>query len=111
MKLLHEIVIPKIAAEWSMVADCLEYEVEYKEIIAIDFHHKAMDCCAYLLQDWLVSNRGVSPKSWSTLIGVLRKIKSLTGTVEKIVEELKQRGINTEQILELPMVQQGENFI
>ena len=93
MKLLHEIVIPKIAAKWSRVADYLEYEVEFKEIIEVDCHHKAMDCCAYLLQDWLVNNRGVSPKSWSTLIRVLREIKSLTATVEKIVEELKQRGI------------------
>lgn len=94
MKLLHEIVIPKIAARWRMVADYLEYQIGFKEIIEVDCHHKAMDCCAYLLQDWLVNNRGVSPKSWSTLIRVLREIKPLAGTVEKIVEELQQQGID-----------------
>ena len=94
MKLLRDIVIPRIAAEWNMVADFLDYELEFKKTIEKDCHHKAMDCCACLLEDWLVSNRGISPKSWSTLIGALREIKSLTATVEKIVEQLKQQGID-----------------
>ena len=33
MRLLHEIVVPRIAADWSIVADYLEYEVEYKRVI------------------------------------------------------------------------------
>ena len=33
MRLLHEIVVPRIAADWSIVADYLEYEVEYKQVI------------------------------------------------------------------------------
>ena len=94
MKVLHEVVIPRIAAKWSTVAYYLGYEVEFKEMISLDCHHKSMDCCIYLLQDWLISNRGVSPKSWSTLIETLRQIKPLTGTVEKIVEDLKQQGVD-----------------
>ena len=92
--MLHEVVIPRIAAKWSTVADYLGYEVEFKEIIGLDCHHEPLNCCAFLLQDWLMSNRGVSPKSWSTLIGTLRQIKSIAGTVEKIVEDLKQQGID-----------------
>ena len=94
MKVLHKVVIPRIAARWSMVADYLEYELEFKEVINLHCHCDPLHCCRYLLQDWLVSNRGVSPKSWSTLIGTLRQIESLAGTVEKIVEGLKQHGID-----------------
>ena len=94
MKVLHQVVIPRIAARWSMVADFLEYELEFKEIINLHCHHDPLHCCDYLLRDWLRSNRGVSPKSWSTLIGTLSQIKPLAATVEKIVEDLKQQGIN-----------------
>ena len=31
MRLLHEIAVPRIAADWSIVGDYLEYEVEYKQ--------------------------------------------------------------------------------
>ena len=96
MKVLHKVVIPRIAAKWSMVADFLDYEVEFKEVINLQCHHDVLRCCAYLLEDWLFSHRGVSPKSWSTLIGTLRKIKPLIGTVEKIVDDLKQEGIDVD---------------
>ena len=33
MKLLHEIVVSRIAAEWDVVAIYLGYEVEYKQLI------------------------------------------------------------------------------
>ena len=32
MRLLHEVMIPRIAADWSLVADYLEYEVEDKKV-------------------------------------------------------------------------------
>ena len=94
MKVLHKVVIPRIAAKWSMVADYLEYELEFKQVINLRGHQDPLHCCDHLLQDWLGSDRGVSPKSWSTLIGVLRQIESIAGTVEKIVEDLKQQGID-----------------
>ena len=93
MRLLHEIVIPRIAADWSMVADYLEYELEYKRLIRENCRDNAQRCCVELLEDWLTSNRGVSPKSWSKLIGVLREIKSLKATTEKIVEDLATAGV------------------
>ena len=93
MRLLHEIVVPRIAADWSMVADYLGYELEYKRLIGVNCRDNAQRCCVELLEDWLSSNRGVSPKSWSKLIEVLRGIKSLKATTEKIVEDLAIAGI------------------
>ena len=93
MRLLHEVVVPRIAADWSIVADYLEYEVEYKRLIRENCGDKAQRCCVELLEDWLSSSRGVTPKSWSKLIEVLREIKSLKATTEKIVEDLATAGV------------------
>ena len=93
MRLLHEIVVPRIAANWSIVADYLEYEVEYKQLIRENCRDNPQRCCVQLLEDWLSSNRGVSPKSWSKLIEILRKIKILIATTEKIVEDLATVGV------------------
>ena len=91
MKVLHDVVVPRIAANWSMVADYLEYEVEFKNLINLQCNENPLKCCVYLLEDWLVKDRGVSPKSWSTLIRTLRQIKTLTATTEKIVYDLKHK--------------------
>ena len=93
MRLLHEIVVPRIAAKWDLVAIYLEYEVEYKQLIKERCHRDPERCCMELLEDWLTSNRGVTPKSWSKLIEVLREIKGLNATTEKIVEDLAVAGI------------------
>ena len=93
MRLLHKIVVPRIAADWSIVADYLEYELEYKRLIREKCCDNPERCCVELLEDWLTSNRGVSPKTWSKLIEVLREIKSLKATTEKIVEDLATAGV------------------
>ena len=93
MRLLHEIVVPRIAADWDVVAVYLGYEVEYKQLIKTRCHHDPERCCLELLEDWLTSNRGVTPKSWSKLIEVLKGIKDLTATTERIVEDLTTAGV------------------
>ena len=93
MRLLHEIVVPRIAAKWSIVADYLGYELEYKQLIREKCHDDIEGCCVEMLEDWLTSNRGISPKSWSKLIEILRGIKSLQATTETIVEDLTTAGV------------------
>jgi len=93
MRVLHDIVIPRIAAHWSMVADNLEYELEFKQLIQKQCNGNILECCVMLLEDWLSSKRGVMPKSWQGLIRVLRKIKILTSATEKIEKDLKAVGI------------------
>jgi len=93
MRLLHEVVIPKIAADWSLVADYLEYEVEYKKVIRKKCRDDPIECCVELLEDWISSDNGVSPKSWSKLIEILRQIKSLASTTEHIIQDLAKAGV------------------
>ena len=94
MILLCEIVVPRIAAKWYTVADYLEYELEFKELIDKQCNHNLMNCCVKLLEDWLTSNRGVSPKTWSKLIETLRKIRPLIAATERIALDLKEKGID-----------------
>lgn len=96
MKLLHEIVVERIASKWSLVADYLGFEIEYKDLIKQTCNQDPQNCCVKMLEDWLGKNKGVSPKSWSKLIETLREIKALTATTEKIVNDLKKREINIE---------------
>ena len=93
MRLLHEIVVPRIAADWSMVADYLEYELEDKKLIREKCNNDPWKCCVELLEDWLSSDKGVSPKSWPRLIEVLKEITSLTATTKKIVQDLAKAGV------------------
>ena len=93
MRLLHEIVVPRIKNDWSIVADYLQYEVEYKQVIKENNSDDPMKCCVELLEDWLSSKRGVSPKSWTRLIKALKGIRSLTATTEKIIEDLEKAGV------------------
>ena len=93
MRLIHEIVVPRIAADWSIVADYLEYEIEYKQVIKEKCHNDPMKCCVELLEDWLSSDRGVSPKSWSRLIEALKGIKSLTAATEMIIQDIAKTGV------------------
>lgn len=92
MKLLEQIVIPKIATDWEMVARYLGYKVEsikqIKENVTSD-----TDCCIALFEDWLSTNNGTSPKTWSTLTKVLKEIKPLMSATEKIIQDLAKAGI------------------
>ena len=93
MRLLHEIVVPRIAADWSVVADYLEYKMEHKQVIKEKCHNDPERCCVELLEDWLSSDRGISPKSWSRLIEALKGIKSLTAATEMIIQDLTKAGV------------------
>ena len=93
MRLLHEIVVPRIAAHWSKVADYLEFELEDKKLIREKCNNIPEECCVEVLEDWLSSDKGVTPKSWSRLIKVLKEIKGLAGTTDKIVQDLAKAGV------------------
>ena len=91
--------IPRIAPNWSLVADYLEYEVEDKKLIREKCHHDPLKCCVELLENWLSTDKGVSPKSWSTSIEVLRQIKSLASMPQKIVQDLAKAGVFVQECI------------
>ena len=91
MKLLHQLVIPRIAEHWELIADYLKYKVEFINLIKEKKFTGNIDCCVTLFEDWLSTNNGASPKTWSTLIKVLREIKPLASTTVEIIQDLEKQ--------------------
>ena len=88
MKHLHQLVIPNIAAEWKTVADYLEFTLPLIKIIEEKCRDDPVKCCTELFRQWLSSDYGVGPKTWSTLIVALKEIKQLATVTKEIEHKL-----------------------
>ena len=91
MKELHKTVFPKIAAEWKIVADFLDYDIRTINLIAETGKEDPMKCCIELFTDWLSTDNGLAPKTWSTLIETVNEIGQLSGVAEHIKNSLKSK--------------------
>ena len=89
MKHLHQLVIPNVAAEWKMVADYLEFTLPLIKIIEEQCRNDPVKCCTELFRQWLSSDYGVRPKTWSTLIETLKEITQLSTVTKEIEQKLK----------------------
>jgi len=89
MKDLHKTVFPKIAAEWRKVADFLDYDIPTIKLFAETGKGDPMKCCTVVFSDWLTTDNGLTPKTWSTLIATVKEIDQLSGVAEHIEESLK----------------------
>ena len=84
MKWMRKIIIPNISYCWKTVADYLEYPVAKKREIEERQRGDPYKCCTELMEDWLTSDRGVAPKTWLTLVSVLKDIQELsTSSIEQ----------------------------
>ena len=72
MNELQKIVIPKIMNNWREVAEGLGYDNENIQTIKESECGDARRCCREFFRDWLGSKRGTSPKTWSTLLNVIK---------------------------------------
>ena len=88
MKQLRTTIVPKIAAEWDKVANHLEFDVSSIKIIQRKYRDDPKECCYHLLEEWITTDEGVTPKNWTTLLSVLKQIKELTSAYEKIKKDL-----------------------
>ena len=93
MKLMYKLVIPKISAHWDVVLANLEYELAFKQ--ELDRKHKGnpRECCTALLEDWISSNRGVIPKTFTKLLEVLCTVNEIAPFMRDMIEALKKEGI------------------
>ena len=81
---LIEIVMPKIQAEWEIVAFILQFKIHEVNYIKQNCKEDPGKCCLKLFIDWLETGQGVSPKTWATLLDKLGKIPQLTAVTEEI---------------------------
>ena len=88
MKWMHKVIIPEVCFCWRTVADYLEYPVAKKKEIEERQRGDPYKCCAELMEDWLASDRGVTPKTWQTLLSVLKEVGELsTSSIEQSLLE------------------------
>jgi len=92
MKQLHQHVIPNIAAHWRKVAEFLDLKFPTIDLIEEKFRGDPIRCCEETLRQWLKTDCGVGPKTWSTLIASLKGVTRLKSVAEEICQELN---INT----------------
>ena len=88
MKWMHKLVIPEVSYCWRTIADFLEYPIAKKKEIEERQRADPYNCCAELMEDWLTSDRGVTPKTWHTLVSVLKEIGQLSSTANSIEQSL-----------------------
>ena len=89
MKQLLTSVVPRIAAEWDEVAHYLEFTIPSIKIIRQQGRDDPKKCCRYLLEEWISTDQGMTPKNWTTLLSVLKQIKELTSVCNEIEKDLK----------------------
>ena len=93
MRLLYKIVIPKISAHWDVVLANLEYDLAFKQELDRKYRGNPRECCTALLEDWISSDRGISPKTFTKLLEVLCAINEIASFMRDIMDDLKKEGI------------------
>ena len=88
---LVKFVIPKVKAYWEDIAYvALNYEISDVEAIKQN-ESDVKKCCQALFKDWLTTEHGVKPKTWSTLLTHLKEVEELSAVVEAIEDKLRQQ--------------------
>ena len=83
------IVFPRIKAKWEFVAYSLHYQ--FLEVSAFEKDSKDSEkSCLNLFSDWINTNRGITPKTWHTLIKQIKAVDGLYNAAEQIEEEVKK---------------------
>ena len=93
MKLLYKLVIPKISAHWDVVLANLGYDLAFKQELDRKYKGNPRECCTNLLEDWISSDRGLSPKTFTKLLEVLCTINDIAPFMRDIIDGLKKEGI------------------
>ena len=51
------------------------------------------NCCTALIEDWITTDNGVTPKSWNKLVEVLSEVDELESATQDIKQCLINKGI------------------
>ena len=97
MKWMHTMVIPNISFCWKKVADFLDYPIPKKKEIEERQRGDPTKCCVELLEDWLSTDNGVKPKTWSKLLSLLKEIRELSNASLSIQAQLLEKKLICKQ--------------
>ena len=86
---LNKIVVPVVMGHWIDVAyNSLHYDILEVEAIEAKHNNNPKECCRELFKDWLITNNGITPKTWQTLVKQLEEVEDLAVSVGKIKEQI-----------------------
>ncbi|XP_065887370.1 uncharacterized protein [Dysidea avara] len=89
MSALQTIVTPEVCHKWSEIAIQLDFSLPRRKTIKDKCREDPEKCCTEMFDYWLSTDDGVKPKTWKTLLYVLRNMK-LTAALENIEKGLQQ---------------------
>jgi len=69
---------------WKAVAYALQFSTASVQAIEATCYGHSMLCCYKLFEKWLLTNEGVEPKTWLTLLAKLEQVEPLKPVVEEI---------------------------
>ena len=81
-----------IKAEWKLVA----YSMNYTPYDVKAFENDSKDLtgsCIKLFEDWLTSEKGITPKTWQKLIHHIKIVDGLQHAAEIIEERVKKLNV------------------
>ena len=87
---LIKIVIPKVKAKWEYMAYSMQYSIATVTAVKKDCSDSE-ECCKTLFEDWLSTDHGAAPKTWSTLLQKIKDVDSLVAVVDDIKRELSRK--------------------
>ena len=92
MKLLHKHVIPKFTADWRIAAEFLELDATTIDHVEETFGSDPIRCCEETFRKWLKGGESVGPKTWSSLMTILKESGRFRAVAEEISRKLKIEG-------------------
>ena len=93
MKLINDIIAPKVSAYWHVVLVHLEYDVAFKKELEKKHKGDPRQCCTALFEDWITSSRGVGPKTYNKLLEVFSQIPDIASSTAEIKSCLEKERI------------------
>jgi len=89
---LQAIVIPEVGHKWSSIAIRLDFTYSRRTMISEKCVNDPEKCCKEMFDHWLNTDDGIQPKTWGTLLKVLRDVK-LTAAAENIEKKIYSKAI------------------
>ena len=87
MSQIVNIVIPQVQSDWVDIAYSLKFKIEDVKVIKENHREDTKKCCRQLFEDWLRTDCGITPKTWSTLLHCLKNLH-LSKAADEIEKEL-----------------------
>ena len=75
-------------AKWKDLAYCMDYSIVKVDAFKENSYGDSRKCCLELIENWLSTNHGPTPKTYRTLLKHIKMVDSLAEVSKEIEEEL-----------------------